>query len=79
MTKKKRWIVTTSGDRSLSDIKKKLAESGFAIDRVLNEIGCITGNADDIVIERLRSIPGVVDISPDTPVDIGPPDSPVTW
>lgn len=79
MTEKKRWIVTTSGDRPLSDIKKKLAESGFAIDQVLNEIGCITGNADDTVVERSRSIPGVVDISPDTPIDIGPPDSPVTW
>jgi len=79
MAKKKRWIVTTSGDRSLSEIKKKVTESGFAVEDVLDEIGCIIGSASDDVAERLRSIPGVADVSPETPVDIGPPDAPVTW
>lgn len=79
MAKKKRWVVTTSGDRPLSDIKKKLAGSGFAVEQVLDEIGCIIGAASDDVVERLRSVPGVADISPEPTVDIGPPDSPVTW
>lgn len=79
MTKRKKWIVTTSGDRALGDVKKKLTEAGFAVDQVLGEIGCITGSADDDVAERLRSVPGVVDVSADTPINIGPPDSTVTW
>lgn len=79
MAKKKRWVVTTSGDRSLGDIKKKLTESGFAVDQVLDEIGCITGEANDDVAEQLRSVPGVTDVSPEMQVDIGPPDAPVTW
>jgi hypothetical protein len=77
MAKDKRWIVTTSGNRSLSDVKKKLAESGFAVDQVLDEIGVITGTASDDDIERLRSVSGVADVSPDEQVDIGPPDAPV--
>ena len=79
MAKKKRWVVTTSGDRPLSDIKKKLTEHGFAVEQVLDEIGCIIGEASDDVAKQLRSVPGVADISPEPSVDIGPPDSPVTW
>lgn len=79
MAETKKWVVTTSGDRSLSDVKKELTEAGFAIDQVLDEIGVITGSAGDDDAERLRSVPGVTDVSPDSPIDIGPPDEPVTW
>lgn len=77
MAKGKKWIVTTSGDQSLSDVKKKLTESGFTVDQVLDEIGVITGTTSDDVVDRLRSVSGVADVSPDEQVDIGPPDAPV--
>jgi hypothetical protein len=73
----KKWIVTTSGKHSLSDVKKKLTESGFAVDQVLDEIGVITGSSSDDDVERLRKVAGVADVSPDEQVDIGPPDAPV--
>ncbi len=76
MAKGKKWIITTSGKHSLSDVKKKLTESGFAVDQVLEEIGIITGTASDDDLERLRKVKGVTDVSPDEPVDIGPPDAP---
>jgi hypothetical protein len=79
MAKQKRWVVTTSGDRPLSDVQKQLVENRFTVDQVLGEIGCITGTADDDVAKKARSVPGVVDVSPEEPVDIGPPDAPVTW
>lgn len=79
MSKMKRWVITTSGDRPLKDVRKKLAESGFVVDKVLGEIGVITGAASDDDVGRLRSVSGVADVSPDEPVDIGPPDAPVTW
>jgi hypothetical protein len=75
MAKGKRWIVTTSG--SLKEVKKKLTESGFEVEQELDEIGIITGTTKDDDVERLRSVPGVVDVSPDQEVDIGPPDAPV--
>jgi len=80
MSKSKKWIVTTSGDRPLSAIQKDLAETGFTVDQVLDQIGCITGSASDAIAERLRMIPGVDDVSPEPPsINIGPPDAPITW
>ena len=79
MSKNKKWIVTAAGDRPLRDVAKKLTENGFVVGQVLDEIGCITGTADDDKIERIRAIPGVADVSPDAAIDMGPPDAPVTW
>ena len=78
MAKQKRWVVTTSGNQPLSDVRKNLIESGFTVDQVLGEIGLITGAAEDDVADRVRNIPGVVDISPEARIDIGPPDAPIT-
>lgn len=77
MTKGKRWIVTTTGKGSLKDVKKNLTKSGFKVDKVLDEIGVITGTSKDDDVERFRSVDGVADVSPDEDVDIGPPDSPI--
>ena len=77
MAKGKKWIVTTSGKGSLSDVRKKLTESGFKVDKVLDEIGVITGTSNDDDVERLRKVAGVADVSPDEQVDIGPPDAPI--
>ncbi len=79
MSKRSTYIVTTSGDRPLGDVAKSLKERGFEVGEVLDEIGCIVGSADADVAEELRKVPGVTDVSPDRPIDIGPPDSPVTW
>ena len=78
MAKQKRWVVTTSGKKPLSDVRKNLAESGFTVDQVLGEVGLITGAAEDDVAERVRKIPGVVDVSPEERIDIGPPDAAIT-
>jgi hypothetical protein len=79
MPASKNWIVTTSSDRPIRDIAKDLTEAGFSVGNVNDEIQSITGAAGDETVEKLRSISGVVDVSPDTPIDIGPPDSPETW
>ncbi|HVT17741.1 MAG TPA: hypothetical protein VHQ90_16375 [Thermoanaerobaculia bacterium] len=78
MAESKRWVVTTSGDRPIRDIAKKLTKTGFAVDQVFDEIGSITGSADTVVVEKLREIPGVADVSPELSFNIGPPDAPVT-
>lgn len=79
MPQSKRWIVTTGGGRSTKEVAKDLKEKGFSVDQVLDEIGAITGAADESVVSKLRAIKGVTDVSPDAPIDIGPPDSPTTW
>ncbi len=79
MPDSKRWIVTTSPDRPMTEIAADLGAAGFAVADVLEEVGSITGAAAQDTVEKLRSIRGVVDVAPDVPVDIGPPDSPGTW
>ena len=79
MSKTKTWVITTSGDRPISEVKKDLSKTGFTIGEVLGEIGVITGSGNDAVAKKLRAIPGIVDVSPDTPINIGPPDAPVSW
>jgi hypothetical protein len=79
MPEHKGWIVTTSSERSIREIASDLEEAGFSVGYVLEEVGTITGAAADDTITKLRSIPGVVDVSPDRPITIGPPDSGDTW
>ena len=68
-----RWVITTSGDRPISDVAADVAAVGFEIDQILDVIGSITGSATVGIAEAVRAIPGVADVSRDLPVDIGPP------
>ena len=77
--KSKNWIVTTSPDRPIKTIAKDLEKAGFSIGHVNGEIQSISGAAGDDIVKKLRSISGVVDVSADEPIDIGPPDSSDTW
>lgn len=79
MSKGKRWNITTSGHRSLAEVRKDVKEAGFDVDQVHEEIGIITGAASEAVAKKLRAIPGIADVSPEESIDIGPPDSPDTW
>jgi len=63
----------------MTEIANDLKEAGFSIGQVLEETGSITGQAGDEAAGKARSIAGVVDVSPDVPIDIGPPGSPDTW
>lgn len=78
MAKNKNWMVTTSGNPSLPEIKKHLIEAGFKVEEVYEEIGCITGSATEDVAERLRKMPGVTDVSEPPHSDVGPPDAPIS-
>lgn len=77
--KTKAWIVTISGPRPVNEVAKDLKAAGFVVDQVLDEIGSITGKADDGVVAKLRTIRGVADVSSEGEIDIGPPDAPTTW
>ena len=79
MSNTKKWVVTTSGKRSLNEIKKEAIEAGFTVEEMLEAIGCLTGAGSDNVAERLRKIQGVDDVSPEPPqISIGPPDAAIS-
>ena len=71
------WIITTSDERPISVIASDLTQAGFHVDLVLEEAGSITGTADPELLAKLRTIPGVIDVSPELGFDIGPPDVPI--
>jgi len=75
----KQWIVTTAADRPIREIARDLERAGLSVASVNDEIQSISGRASEGVVEQLRRVSGVVDVSPDTPIDIGPPDAPETW
>lgn len=80
MPSSSKWVVTTSGDRPIEDVKEELARMGLAVGEVLEAAGCITGTASDETADRIRSVAGVADVSPAPPsIDIGPPDAEETW
>ena len=79
MVAKREWVITTSADHPIGEITKAALAAGFTPKQVLTEIGCIIGHCDEQMVGKLRSIPGVVDVSPSTDVNIGPPGSPSTW
>lgn len=79
MTKKRTWIITTGGDRPIQNIAKDLAAAGLEDAQILQEIGSITGSAEDKAVEKLRKVNGVVDVSPESTIDVGPPGSSDTW
>ncbi|WP_249976654.1 hypothetical protein [Vreelandella olivaria] len=79
MSKIALWIITISNDQSIEEAATRLRAEGLTIRDILEEIGCITGSADDVTVERLKKVQGVVDIAPDIQIEMGPPDSNETW
>ena len=76
--KKRAVVVTLSGDCDVHEVVRGLKAAGLEIDQALAEIGVVTGSADADQLEKLREVRGVADVSPDHPVDIGPPGSPIS-
>ena len=75
---KQPMVITVSGDRPIHEVANDLRAAGFDVDQVLESIGSVTGSAHPKNAKRLRSVPGVLDVSPDHPADIGPPGAPIS-
>ena len=76
--KNQRLVITISNERPIHEVAHDLRKAGLQVDQVLENIGSVTGSAETGTVKRLRSIPGVADVSPDHPVNIGPPGAPVS-
>lgn len=68
------WIITASGERPVAELCADLRQAGLVITELMAEIGVITGHCTAAQADALRQVPGVADVAPDAPVDIGPPD-----
>jgi len=79
MSTTKKWVVTLSNEKSVRELSRKLTETGFDVDQVLDQIGCITGSGSDEVAQKIRKISGVADVSPESTIQLPPSDESVTW
>ena len=79
MSEMKRWVITLAADQSVSEVSREVSKTGFTVEQVLDQIGCITGSGSDEVARKLRKIPGVADVSPDVDIQIPPAGESVTW
>jgi hypothetical protein len=79
MAKGTGWIITTSSDRPIADIAEDLKSAGLTVSQVNDQISSISGTGAAGLKSKLQKVKGVVDVSPDTPIDIGPPGSTDTW
>ena len=75
---KQAFVITVSEGRAIQDIANDLQAAGFDVDQVLEHTRTVTGSASPQNTDRFRSIRGVEDVSPDHPVDIGPPGAPIS-
>jgi hypothetical protein len=71
-------VVTLTGDRPIDEVADDLRAAGLSVDQVLTSTGIVTGSAEPGATDRLRKVKGVADVSPDHPVDIGPPGAPIS-
>lgn len=74
-----RWVVTVSKQRKMQEVSQDLLGTGFKVDNVLEAIGVFTGVGNDETASKMRAVPGVSDVSPELPADVGPPNSSETW
>lgn len=72
MTNHQTWLVSVDLQADVASVARMLSERGFKLKEVHSEISCITGVASEEDIPSLRKITGVLDISPDVPIDVGP-------
>jgi len=68
-----RWIVTTSAERTIAQVTAEIGKAGLRVGEVMAEIGVITVHGSASAARKLKGRPGIADIAPDGPVDIGPP------
>ncbi len=76
--KKQPLVITISSGRPIHDVANDLRAAGLEVDQILESIGSVTGSANPDAVDRLRRIPGVADVSPDHPINIGPPGAPIS-
>jgi len=74
MTEKKEWVVATTPDRPFAEIEKDLIKAGASVARDEHGVpkryehaGVLYVEADDSLVQKVRAVPGVADVSPEGP------------
>lgn len=75
-----KWIVTVeSPGRDIGAVADDLRKEGLIISEIMSEVGVISGTAEASSSAKMRRIRGVIDVTKDGTIEIGNPDSKITW
>jgi hypothetical protein len=69
-------VITVAPGHDIHAVAAQLSQAGLQVQDKLDAIGSITGSAQSGDIARLKSVPGVADISESTPIQLNPPGTP---
>jgi hypothetical protein len=69
-------VITVKSGHDIHAVAAQLAQAGLQVHDKLEAIGSITGSAPQADIARLKSIPGVADVSESVPIQLNPPGTP---
>jgi hypothetical protein len=72
------WVVTVAPGAPLEQVKDGLSGAGFTVVQVLDAIGIVIAHGSEKQAEQARLVGGVIDVSLEVQVDIGPPDADVS-
>jgi hypothetical protein len=73
-------VIVTVADLALPKVRqlaRDLRQAGMVVDQVLTATGIITGSVDPASLAKLRALPGVDKVEPDSDFQLPPPDSEV--
>ena len=71
MSKPKLWIIITDRRRPIREVLRELTDAGLVVGHVLEAMGGITGSAEEKAVENLRKVNGVMNIWPDSCLEVG--------
>jgi hypothetical protein len=77
-TTKQDWIVTLDPHQTSDAVVSQLGQLGLIVGQIMTAAGVIVVHGTFKQANQARNVPGVVDVSMDQPIDIGPPDAEIS-
>lgn len=72
------WVVTVDASHPLERVVQELVRIGMRVRQVLALGGAIIAHGTDHQASEAREVSGVIDVSKDEPIDIGPPSAKIS-
>ena len=73
MRKPNTWVITTSGQPPLAEVRRTVLQVGGALQSSLDELGVLLVQGSATQAAAWRKLAGVVAVEAEQAVDVGPP------
>lgn len=72
------WTVVVAPEMDADSIAISLRSAGLTVQEILSAIGVIIVRGSEPLAQEARKIRGVIEVSKEASIDIGPPDSEIS-